>query len=116
MSTPWPSRAAAYEYMSSPSEPMAAGAGRPNLTITCIALAPFLWSHWPDWEMVDVHVKDDPIPDVKLFKKLATNYKPNLAKVKPLVDNLQLRCHGESSQSNADKADGCRFVCTNNAN
>jgi hypothetical protein len=36
-------------------------------------------------EMVDV--KDHPIPDGKLFKKLAT--KPNLAKVKPLVDNLQ---------------------------
>ena len=36
-------------------------------------------------EMVDE--KDHPIPDGKLFKKLAT--KPNLAKVKPLVDNLQ---------------------------
>ena len=34
-----------------------------------------------------VDVKDHPIPDGKLFKKLAT--KLNLAKVKPLVDNLQ---------------------------
>ena len=34
-----------------------------------------------------VDEKDHPIPDEKLFKKLAT--KLNLAKVKPLVDNLQ---------------------------
>ena len=46
-------------------------------------------------EMVDV--KDHPIPNPKLFTKMAT--KPNLAKVKPLVDNLQGAMHGESSQS-----------------
>ena len=33
-----------------------------------------------------VEVKDHPVPDAKLFKKMATT--PNLAKVQPLVDNL----------------------------